>query len=355
VPAFGGDKNWMTVDTSGGVGDGHVYGIWQRFACCCGSNTVTRSTDSAQTFEPPVQATRNPTFGTMAVGPEGELYAAEIDGTFFQDLTQFVIAKSTDASNPAVTPTFAGSQVELGGSMVVGGTPNPDRLMGQANVAVDHSGSPSRGNVYLLASVDPPGSDPMDVHLIRSTDEGASWTAPIRVNDDPAGNDAWQWFGAHAVAPNGRIDVIWNDTRNTGASNTSELFYAYSYDAGDTWSRNIPVSAAFNSHLGWPNQNKIGDYYTTVSDASGAHVAYSATFNGEQDVYYVRLFPDCNDNGASDVDDSADATSEDANADHVPDECQLDLSAPEPGQSGEDNVFTATLGRRDRPSSSCSA
>ena len=27
IPAFGGDKNWMAVDKSGGLGDGHVYGI----------------------------------------------------------------------------------------------------------------------------------------------------------------------------------------------------------------------------------------------------------------------------------------------------------------------------------------
>jgi hypothetical protein len=49
---------------------------------------------------------------------------------------------------------------------------------------------------------------------------------------------------------------------------------------------------------GYPNQNKIGDYITCVSDNTGANVAYSATFNfnpnrgqHEQDVYYVRVFP----------------------------------------------------------------
>ena len=41
----------------------------------------------------------------------------------------------------------------------------------------------------------------------------------------------------------------------------------------------------------FPNQNKIGDYYTLVSDETGAHVVYAATFNGEQDVYYLRVFP----------------------------------------------------------------
>ena len=29
IPTFGGDKNWMAIDKSGGMGDGHIYGIWQ--------------------------------------------------------------------------------------------------------------------------------------------------------------------------------------------------------------------------------------------------------------------------------------------------------------------------------------
>ena len=41
--------------------------------------------------------------------------------------------------------------------------------------------------------------------------------------------------------------------------------------------------------MGWPNQAKIGDYYTMISDDAGADVAYAATFNGGQDVYYLRI------------------------------------------------------------------
>ncbi|MCP4623589.1 MAG: hypothetical protein GY850_08665 [bacterium] len=54
---------------------------------------------------------------------------------------------------------------------------------------------------------------------------------------------------------------------------------------------NIPVSPPFDSFVGFHNQNKIGDYYTIISDETGAHVTYAATFNGEQDVYYLRVFP----------------------------------------------------------------
>ena len=347
VPSFGGDKNWLVVDKSGGIGDGNLYGIWQRFFGCCGRNTFTRSTDGGSSFEFPVPVAFDPTFGTMAVGPDGEVYATGIDGTFFQNFNQFVISRSTDAKDPILSPTFLGAQIDLGGSMQLGagfGTPNPDGLLGQANVAVDPSAGPSRGNVYVLASVDPSGTDPVDVHIVRSSDGGATWSQPIRVNSDPKNNGAWQWFGAHSVARNGRIDVVWNDTRNSGQTNVSELFYAYSNDEGRTWQGNVPVSPPFDSHVGFPNQNKIGDYYTIVSGRTGADVAYSATFNGEQDVYYVRVFPDCNENGVSDVVDIDSGTSADGNGNHAPDECELDLASPSPGVPGQVNSLTATLG-----------
>jgi elongation factor P hydroxylase len=51
------------------------------------------------------------------------------------------------------------------------------------------------------------------------------------------------------------------------------------------------VSNSFNPFLGYPNQNKIGDYITIASDATGGNVAYAATFNGEQDIYFVRVAP----------------------------------------------------------------
>jgi hypothetical protein len=178
-----------------------------------------------------------------------------------------------------------------------------------------------RGNVYLMASLLPQGdADVMDVHFARSVNGGRSFLPWVRVNDDPG--PSWQWLAAEAVAPNGRIDAIWFDTRESGVANISRLYYAYSWDAGSTWSPNVPVSPPFNSWVGWPQQNKMGDYSGIVADATGADVAYAATFNSEQDVYYVRLFPDCNGNGVSDVTDLATHTSQDCNVSHVPDECE---------------------------------
>lgn len=322
IATFGGDKNWMVVDRSGGPGDGNIYGIWQRFAACCGTNVLTRSTNSAASFEQPVSVARWPTFGTLAVGPDGTLFAAGIDGTTSQNLNVFVLAKSTNAQNPAVTPTFTGQTVDLAGRMELGAGPNPAGLLGQGNVAVDASATSRRGYVYVVSSVVPfSGLDPLDVVFARSTDGGATFSPPVRVNDDEIGLN-WQWLAAHSVAPNGRIDVVWFDTRDSGVQNVSRMYYSYSYDGGSSWAANVPVSPGFDSFLGWPNQSKMGDYNTIVSDDTGAHVAYAATFNQEQDVYYLRVFPDCNNNFLSDVVDVTSGPSLDCDLNLVPDECQ---------------------------------
>ena len=97
--------------------------------------------------------------------------------------------------------------------------------------------------------------------------------------------------GPCPVAPNGRIDSVWLDTRNAANNTDSQLFYSYSTDGGMTWAPNVAVSNSFNPFLGYPNQSKMGDYITIVSDNTGGNVAYAATFNGEEDVYYVRVAP----------------------------------------------------------------
>lgn len=317
APAFGGDKQWMGIDRTGGMGDGHIYSNWNNSFSCCGGD-FTHSTDGGSTYLGPLLLPSSPRWGTMSVDPDGNLYISGLPNFG----SGFVVMKSTNAQDAGQTPSFTQVvSVDLTGSLRFAIGPNPGGLLGQAWVATDHSNGPSRGNVYLLASVDPPGSDPLDVMFSRSTDGGLTWSPAVKVNDDATTN-AWQWFGTMSVAPNGRIDVVFNDTRNTGQDNLSEMFYTFSTDTGMTWSPNISVTPVFDSHLGWPNQQKIGDYYDMISDNAGADLAFAATFNGEQDVYFMRLGTDCNGNGVSDLQDIADGTSQDADANGVPDECE---------------------------------
>ncbi|MFG0284969.1 MAG: hypothetical protein ACF8R7_11150, partial [Phycisphaerales bacterium JB039] len=254
IPAYGGDKAWIAVDRTGTASDGALYAFWDHYGCC-EDDWFTRSFDRGASFERPVPIAGQPIWGTVDYLPDGDLLIA---GRKLSTGREFVVARSDTAKLVGMTPAFSVSEPNLGGVFLyfVGGTPNPGGLLGQVWVATDRSGGPAHGNAYVLSSVDPPGDDPMDVMFTRSEDGGLTWSAPVRINDDAGKN--WQWFGTMSVAPNGRIDVIWNDTRDSGVENLSALYYSSSDDGGRTWSANQKLSDTFDSHIGRPQQNKLG-------------------------------------------------------------------------------------------------
>lgn len=276
----GGDKAWFTVDRSGGIGNGHLYAFWNSaFTCVGGTGQFNRSTDDGFSWGPEINIPNDPRWGTLDVAANGDLY---LIGTGSGGIA---VARSSNAQDAGQGVVFdASNPVDLNGNMPSSTGPNPGGLLGQAWISINQN----NGEIYALAATDPPGADPVDIHFSRSTDGGTTWSASVRVNDDSS-STAYQWFGTLSVAPNGRIDAIWNDTRNDPGGLDSELYYSFSADGGRSWSTNIALSPPWDPLVGHPQQNKIGDYYHMVSRNDAAHLAWAATFNGEQDVYYLRI------------------------------------------------------------------
>lgn len=86
--------------------------------------------------------------------------------------------------------------------------------------------------------------------LTRTTDAGETWAEPIKVNDvDPQRewtfNEMWPSLG---IAPDGRLDVAWYDSREDLVDDDEEevrqqhVYYTYSSDGGATWAPSIRVS-----------------------------------------------------------------------------------------------------------------
>jgi len=291
--AGGGDKQWFTIDKTNGSGHGFQYQSWDT-TTCSGSGQFSRSTDGGVTWQATIIVPNSADLGTLDVDTNGNLFIGGEGG--FNN--QFYCIRSSNAQIGNQTPTFDQVTTVNMGGVLTGGGINPAGLDGQLFLAVDRSGGPTNNNIYMLASVQPPGRSTTDVMFVRSTDDGLTFSAPHKVNDDPVNPSKWHWFGTFSVAPNGRLDAVWYDTRNAANNTDSQLFYSFSTDAGVTWSPNVAASNLFNPFEGYPNQSKIGDYITIVSDNTGGNVAFSATFNfnpnlgqHEEDVYYVRVFP----------------------------------------------------------------
>jgi hypothetical protein len=289
APAKGGDKEWFTIDNTASTGHSFQYQAWSSSGNNFGGRQFSRSIDGGFTWIDPVNIPNSPSWGTLDVDTNGNLFIGGVNlGT-----GQIWCERSTNAKDGAATPSFdQNTKVNLGGSIGFGEPINPDGLSGQVFLAVNRSGTSPNNNVYMMASVVPTGFfNGSDVMFVRSTDGGQTFSAPVRVNDDPVNHSKWHWFGTLSVAPNGRIDSVWLDTRNAPNNTDSQLFYSFSTDHGVTWAPNVAVSNSFNPFLGYPNQSKLGDYITIVSDNGGGNVAYAATFNSEEDVYFVRVTP----------------------------------------------------------------
>ena len=289
----GGDKQWFTIDKTGGPGHGFQYQFWSGFFPC-DTGEFNRSTDSGITWSTPINLPNDTDTGALDVDNNGNLF---VGGSDFNG--EFRCLRSSDAQNGNPTITFdQNTLVDLDGFLIQGGI-NGIGLCGQTFIAVDRSGTATNNNIYMLASTTPDFSSGTNVMFARSTDGGLTFSPPHRVNDDPVNANKWHFFGTLSVAPNGRIDVVWYDTRNAPNNIDSQLFYSFSTDGGATWAPNVQVSNTFNPQAGFPNNQKIGDYITIVSDNTGGNVAYAATFNEnpnavgghEQDVYYVRVSP----------------------------------------------------------------
>ena len=72
-----------------------------------------------------------------------------------------------------------------------------------------------------------------DVWVIKSVDEGATWTKPQRINNDTTDRDQFlTWMSVDQSS--GYLYCVFYDRRNYTDNNT-DVFMAYSKDGGQNW------------------------------------------------------------------------------------------------------------------------
>ncbi len=105
-------------------------------------------------------------------------------------------------------------------------------------------GGGPKGTLHIVWEWRHPGdlTSYADVGYVRSTDGGATWSKPRSIADDDPKNLAGKFIPMLSVAPNGRLDAAWWDTRDDPGIRANDVYYAYSEDDGETWSKNIRVS-----------------------------------------------------------------------------------------------------------------
>jgi hypothetical protein len=157
------------------------------------------------------------------------------------------------------------------------------------------------GNIYV--TWEELGEGVPRILFERSTDNGATWAEPVKVNDvDPKRDwDFAEQFPTMGVAPDGRVDIAWYDYRNDPTykagdpdNGFQDVYYASSADGGRTFSRNVKLNdRAIDRRFGPRTTGSIYGPLGLVSTDTSAAVAWDDTRNGNesngaQDIYFTR-------------------------------------------------------------------
>jgi hypothetical protein len=90
-----------------------------------------------------------------------------------------------------------------------------------------------------------------DVWLWSLKPGAATWSGPVRVNDTPRGDGTAQYLPKLAVAPDGRVDVLYYDRRGDPRNLLNEVALQSSFDDGRTFTHAIRLSSR-------PSDSRIG-------------------------------------------------------------------------------------------------
>lgn len=102
----------------------------------------------------------------------------------------------------------------------------------------------SKGTLHWVAM----GTDNPDIasyntiYYRHSTDGGATWSERRGLADIDPKELKGQFIPNLAIAPNGRVDVAWWDTRDDPGTRSNDVYYTYSTDNGKTWAKNARIS-----------------------------------------------------------------------------------------------------------------
>ena len=237
------DKEWAVVDRA----NNNIYVTWTQFDEYGSADTshksdirFSKSLDGGQSWTDAIEINEipgncidddNTVEGAVpAIGPEGQVYVS------WAGPVGIVFDKSYDQGETWLDNDVFVSDMPGGWAIDI---PGISRCNGMPVTKCDLSGGEHNGTIYINWADQRNGTDDTDIWLSKSTDEGETWTGPVRVNDDPPGkHQFFTWMDIDQTT--GYIYIVFYDRRNYDDVNT-DVYLAVSKDGGETFD-NIKIS-----------------------------------------------------------------------------------------------------------------
>ena len=271
-------QNHLWVDNSErSMYEGNVYAVWRYVGTETQYYSVefSRSEDDGETWENSRVLTPSAPQGNMdeqwpvvQTGPFGEVYVCWSEQEFAsggpQPETAIGFTRSFDGGN-----TFDDNYIIRENIKGTSGyaTLKNIRLNSAPAMTVDISGGPYDGRIYVVwSNIGEPGintGQDIDIYMITSDDNGETWSAPVKVNQDASGLGKEHLFPAVTCDPEtGTVTVIYYDDRNV-SSDMVEVYASISYDGGGSFMdfRISDISLDFDNLISISSDmltNKIG-------------------------------------------------------------------------------------------------
>lgn len=221
---------------------------------------VMHSADGGRTFSAPVDISESlngaqEANSYIATGPDGQVYAA-----WYNAAGQVMFDRSLDGGD-----TWGPDIVVANVPPATGACPISDDVRGNITLAVDRGSGPYRGRIYVSSIFwNGKGCGSADAWMAYSTDGGSSWSSPLLLSDGPTGPYHYYFQPRISVAPNGRVDAVWYDTRLGTTTDVNDVFYDLYYtnstDGGVSVGPNVRVTSTTSEKVtNCPTQRACGD------------------------------------------------------------------------------------------------
>ncbi len=276
------DKPWFEIDRNGSSPClGHIY-VAQASQMLQDGNRLlvfSRSVDGGASFSQPKPLAVSGQDGSIVAA--GAVVAVDQAGTIYVAYrTSALVAADPSPSIRIVTSQDCGltfSKPVTAANLVPVRIDSPIRMNQFAAIAVDDL---VPGIVYLTYRSGSGNPLTSNIFVVRSTDGGATWGAPTKVNDDSTSKG--KFFPSIAVSQ-GAVHVAWYDLRNSPSTgNVANVYYASSNTSGVTYpqfSHNVAVTdVGFD-----PDCNVLGPTGAFLGD----YMQLDARFDGYKHIVHI--------------------------------------------------------------------